>query len=203
MKYPDNIKELVTARLPIDFMGMIFYEKSPRYVKELSLSDLNILPRNIERVGVFVDASIDYIMTKTNEYNLDVIQLHGNESPDFCKELNKTMPIIKAFSIADESDLSGTIEYEDACDYFLFDTKTSGYGGSGKKFDWNILNNYRGSICFYLSGGISMEDVNAIKTIKHPQFYGVDLNSKFEIKPGSKNIELLNQFIKALRYEQD
>lgn len=201
MKYPDNIKDLGT--LPIDFMGMIFYQKSPRYVDSLTLSDLQVLPRYIERVGVFVNAEIDFIMEKTNEYSLDLIQLHGNETPEFCKELNKTLPIIKAFSISESSDIEQTKAYEGLWGYFLFDTKTPQYGGSGQKFDWSILDTYTGNTPFLLSGGISISDVNEIRGIKHPQFYGIDLNSKFEKEPGLKDITLLQQFIKELKYEQD
>lgn len=197
MKNPENIKELVQQS--IDFMGLIFYEKSPRYVDYLNLSDLPIIPRYIERVGVFVNAELDYILKKTNEYGLDLIQLHGNESPEFCKELNKTMPIIKAFSISDAADFEQTKAYSDLWGSFLFDTKTPQYGGSGLKFDWDILDAYTGETPFLLSGGVSKDDTQNIKAIKHPKLYGVDLNSKFEIEPGLKDIELLQLFIKELK----
>ena len=199
MKHPDNIRGLGT--LPIDFMGMIFYEKSPRYVDKLTLEDLNLLPQYIERVGVFVNAKIDLIIEKVNQYGLDLIQLHGNESPEFCKELNHTLPIIKAFSISDVMDIERTKAYDGLQGYFLFDTKTPQYGGSGQKFDWAILDSYTGHTPFLLSGGISIDDATEIRKIKHPQFYGIDLNSKFEKEPGLKDIELLQQFIKELRYE--
>ncbi len=201
MKSPDNISQL--AQLPIDFMGMIFYQKSPRYVEKLTLSDLSVLPRYIERVGVFVNAKRDFILEKVNEYGLDLIQLHGNESPSFCKELNETLPIIKAFSIADISDIEQTKAYEGLWGYFLFDTKTPQHGGSGLKFDWEILNEYKGNTPFFLSGGISAEDAERIREIKHPLLYGLDLNSKFETEPGVKDIELLKQFIKQIKDEQD
>lgn len=199
MKHPDNIRDLGT--LPIDFMGMIFYEKSPRYVDKLTLEDLNLLPQYIERVGVFVNAEIDLIIEKVNQYSLHFIQLHGNESPEFCKELNRTLPIIKAFSISDVMDIEQTKAYDGLQGYFLFDTKTPQYGGSGQKFDWAILDSYTGHTPFLLSGGISIDDATEIRKIKHPQFYGIDLNSKFEKEPGLKDIELLQQFIKELRYE--
>ncbi|MBK5720423.1 phosphoribosylanthranilate isomerase [Dysgonomonas sp. Marseille-P4677] len=201
MKYPDNIKDLGT--LPIHFMGMIFYQKSPRYVENLILPDLKILPDYIKRVGVFVNSDIDFILNKVNKYNLDLIQLHGNESPEFCKGLNRMLPIIKAFSIADSSDIDKTKAYDGLQGYFLFDTKTPQYGGSGQKFDWSILETYTGNTPFFLSGGISINDIDEIKKIKHPQFYGLDLNSKFEKEPGLKDITLLQQFIKELEYEQD
>lgn len=202
MRDLQNIKEL--GKLPIDFMGMIFYPKSPRFVQDLSLDELNTsISGAIERVGVFVNADIDYIMEKINEFDLDVIQLHGNESPEFCKKLNETMPIIKAFSIYDASDLEQTKAYEGLWGYFLFDTKTPQHGGSGQKFDWKLLDSYKGNIPFYLSGGISADDIANIKNIKHPQFVGVDLNSRFETEPGLKDIQLLEKFIKELRYEQN
>lgn len=205
MKYPDNIKELAEARLPINFMGLIFYDKSPRFVHNLELRDLNVLPGYAERVGVFVNADMDYIMQMTNKYNLDLIQLHGNESPEFCRELNESgaMPVIKAFSISEPSDFEQTQAYEGLWGYFLFDTKTPQYGGSGQKFDWKILDNYKGNMPFLLSGGISIEDAEAIKEISHPKFYGIDLNSRFETAPGQKDIKRIQQFIKALKDEQD
>lgn len=201
MKYPENIIEL--SQLPIDFMGMIFYEKSARYVDELTLSDLDILPNQIKRVGVFVNAEADFILNKVNQYGLNIVQLHGHESPEFCRNLSKTIPIIKAFSIENTSDIQNTKEYEGLCEYFLFDTKTPQYGGSGQKFDWNILNEYKGATPFLLSGGISVDDADSIRSIDHPLFKGIDLNSKFEIKPGEKNIKQLEQFIKEIQYEQD
>lgn len=201
MKYPDNIKEL--NKLPIDLMGMIFYDKSSRYINGLTGYDLFEVPQRIKLTGVFVNADINYIAEKIVQYGLDIIQLHGNESPAFCNELNKTMPVIKAFSIADASDFEQAKQYEGVADYFLFDTKTTQYGGSGQKFDWSILAEYKGNTPFLLSGGISIDDVEAIKEIKHPRFAGIDLNSRFETEPGLKDIELLQQFIKALNDEQD
>ncbi len=200
MKYPDNIQEL--NKLSIDYMGMIFYEKSPRYIDyQLWQNVRDIHSSNIKRVGVFVNSTIDFIVEMIDKYKLDLIQLHGNESPSFCSELNKFIPIIKAFSISEASDFEQTKAYEGLRGYFLFDTKTPQYGGSGKKFDWAILDAYDGDTPFFLSGGISAEDVEPIKAIKHPRLYGVDLNSKFEIEPGLKDIQLLDQFIKQLRNE--
>lgn len=201
MKHPHNINEL--GQLPIDYMGMIFYEKSPRFVDRLTDIHLQMLPKSIKRVGVFVNASADHIKAKIKDYSLDSIQLHGNESPEFCKELNKTIPVVKAFSISEIKDLKKTEAYEGTASLFLFDTKTPQYGGSGKKFDWLILDKYKGDTPFLLSGGISADDTGSIKAIRHPQFYGIDLNSKFELEPGLKDIQLLKQFIKSLKDEQD
>lgn len=200
MKYPENIEEL--NKLSIDYMGMIFYQKSPRYIDyQLWQNVGNIDSSNIKRVGVFVNSGIDFIVEMIDKYKLDLIQLHGNESPDFCAQLNKFTPIIKAFSISESSDFEQTKAYEGLRGYFLFDTKTPQYGGSGKKFDWAILDAYNGDTPFFLSGGISAEDIQQIKAIKHPRLYGVDLNSKFETEPGLKDIQLLDQFIKQLRNE--
>jgi len=198
MKHPDNISDL--NKLPIDFMGLIFYEKSPRYIGNLNPEEVRIKGGK-EGVGVFVNANETHIMQMANKYNLDLIQLHGNESPEFCKKLNETMPVIKAFSIADASDFEQTKAYEGLWGYFLFDTKTPQYGGSGQKFDWRILEEYKGNTPFLLSGGISIDDTEAIKQIKHPRFAGIDLNSRFEIKPGLKDINLLQQFINTLKNE--
>lgn len=201
MKYRENIGEL--SKLPIDYMGMIFYPKSPRYIADLDSRLLdNILSENIRSVGVFVNESIDSVLQKINEYNLSCVQLHGNESPDYCVRLKEHRPdicILKAFSISDSSDFKQTESHNKSVDYFLFDTKTEAFGGSGVKFDWSILNSYQGSIPFLLSGGISHTDADNIKKIEHPQFWGIDLNSCFEFEPGLKNIELLNQFIKDIK----
>lgn len=202
MRDPQNIEEL--AKLHIDFMGMIFFERSARHVEQLTLYDLdNSLPETTKRVGVFVNAELEAIMHKVNKYRLDYIQLHGKELPELCIEVSKTIPVIKAFSISSAEDFKITAEYEGLCEYFLFDTKTPQHGGSGQKFDWELLKQYKGDTPFLLSGGISDNDVESIKKIEHPQFAGVDLNSRFETSPGLKNIELLKQFIKELRYEQN
>lgn len=199
MKYPDNIKQI--ANLPIDYMGMIFYAKSPRFVDQQDEILSMPLSSNILKVGVFVDADIEYIKQAAQDYNLNFAQLHGNESPLFCKEVNSFLPVIKAFSVAEIKDLNKTKDYEGVCDYFLFDTKTPQHGGSGQKFDWHILDAYTGNTPFLLSGGISAEDAQAIKKIQHTRFAGIDLNSKFETEPGLKDIDLLTTFIKALDNE--
>lgn len=204
MKYSDNIAQL--AQLPIHLMGMIFYSKSPRYIDKLSDGEIQSISQvtthaSIDRVGVFVNEDIETVKQMIDKYLLDMVQLHGNESPEYCKELNKIIPVIKAFSIGDASDLEQTKEYQGIWGYFLFDTKTSQYGGSGQKFDWSILNSYKGKTPFLLSGGITVEDAESIKAIKHPKFYGVDINSRFEIEPALKDIKQIQKFIKALKDE--
>ncbi|PXV64471.1 phosphoribosylanthranilate isomerase [Dysgonomonas alginatilytica] len=202
MKNPENI--LALAKLPIDYMGLIFYPKSPRYIQSLDSSVLNILPDNIDRVGVFVNENIESVLEQINKYKLSVVQLHGSEPIEYCSAIRAEYPnltLLKAFNISEEADFFATKEYENVCDFLLFDTKTPQHGGSGIKFDWSILNQYKGKLPFFLSGGISIEDVKAIKDISHPKLYALDLNSKFELEPGLKNIELLEQFINQLKNE--
>ena len=202
MKNPENIQAL--AQLPIDYMGLIFYPKSPRYIRDLESSLLDILPNTISRVGVFVNENITSLLRLIEKYELSVVQLHGNESLEYCSNIKDKYPkliIIKAFNVSESSDFIKMDQYADVCDYFLFDTKTSQHGGSGLKFDWNILNEYIGNTPFFLSGGISAEDVDAIRKISHPKLYALDLNSKFELEPGLKNITLLEQFINQLKNE--
>lgn len=194
MKHPNNIQEL--SQLPIDLMGMIFYPKSPRYVDEL---DLSSLPNNISRVGVFVNADLGFITETIETYSLNMVQLHGSESVDFCQQLNQKIPVMKAFSIADSVDIKQTADYNGACSYFLFDTKTPQFGGSGVKFDWSVLDDYQGTTPFLLSGGISPNDAQDILSICHPLLQGVDLNSRFEVEPGLKNIQLIDKFINSIR----
>ncbi|MDR1876453.1 MAG: phosphoribosylanthranilate isomerase [Flavobacteriaceae bacterium] len=202
MKNPDNILELAT--LPFDYMGLIFYPKSPRYAGDLNPEALEILPGRTWLVGVFVNEDPYSLSEKITTYKLDYVQLHGEESVEYCKQIKKKNPlvfIIKAFNVSEVSDFSETEKYKNVCDYFLFDTKTSQHGGSGEKFDWSILDSYRGKTPFFLSGGISSEDADEIKQIRHPKLYGLDLNSRFELEPGLKNIQLIDKFVKILRDE--
>ncbi|MHB9054810.1 MAG: phosphoribosylanthranilate isomerase [Paludibacteraceae bacterium] len=198
MNSPENIREV--AALQPDFMGFIFYPNSPRFAKNLDTNALDGLPKSIKKIGVFVNENLENILTYINNYNLDGVQLHGTENKKLCmkiKEEAKTM-VIKAFPVMESYNLKVTRDYEDFADLFLFDTKTDLYGGSGKKFNWNILHEYRGKKDFLLSGGIEMDDIKAIRKIEHPKMIGVDLNSKFEIQPGLKNVALLKQFLAEL-----
>jgi len=198
MKFPENI--VAVAALNPDLMGFIFYSKSPRYAEPLDLVSLNSLPKSIKKIGVFVNESLEDILTIATKYNLDGVQLHGTELVKICKELRKAgFIVIKAFPIAEAYNFKVTKSYEGSCDYFLFDTKTDAYGGSGVKFDWEMLNEYVGETPFLLSGGIAADDAEAILKIDHPKFAGIDLNSKFEVKPGLKNVELLRGFLKEIR----
>ena len=187
MKYPENIAELV--KLPIDWMGLIFHEQSPRFVGDLDAAFLQTIPSSIRLTGVFVNKSKEYILDKVEKYRLKTVQLHGSESPVLCKELKSSgVEVIKAFQVENPDDLRECVFYETACDYFLFDTKTLQYGGSGKKFDWKILSAYSCETPFFLSGGIDLEDIETIKRLKMKQIHAIDINSKFEIAPGIKDI---------------
>jgi phosphoribosylanthranilate isomerase len=150
-------------------------------------------------VGVFVNATIESMMEKASAYKLDYLQLHGNESPEDCHTLQKRgYSLIKAFPIATKEDFEKTREYEGRVDYFLFDTRCEGYGGSGKRFDWSILTEYKGETPFLLSGGIRPENAEAIRNFRHPRFAGIDLNSGFEIEPGLKDVDKLKNFIQQI-----
>ena len=149
-----------------------------------------------KRVGVFVNASQEEIMEVAQQYRLDYLQLHGHESPDFCYALQKRgYALIKAFSIATAEDLAHTADYADRVDYFLFDTKCAGYGGSGQRFDWNLLQSYQGETPFLLSGGIRPEMATDLQSFHHPRWAGIDLNSGFESAPGVKKAETLRSFL--------
>ena len=194
MRDAANIRQL--EALGIDWMGMIFWPKSKRYVSTPPV----YLPQHVRKVGVFVDASLDAIRQHVEDYHLDIVQLHGQESPETLKAL-KPLTLIKAFNIATPEDLQKTVAYEGLADYFLFDTKGESVGGNGEKFDWSVLDNYQGKTPFLLSGGIGSEDAEVVKTFHHPKCIGIDLNSRFETEPGLKDITKLKQFLEAIRYE--
>lgn len=198
MREADNICQV--GQLPIHWMGFIFYASSPRYVGNLSPELIQLhLPQTIQRIGVFVNESEENIWNCAQRYNLYGVQLHGNESPDFCLALKaKGLCIIKAFSIAEGTDLDACRAYEGTCHYFLFDTKTPFYGGSGKQYDWSILFSYQGQTPFFLSGGIGEEDVERLQSFFHPLCKGIDLNSRFEMAPGKKDVKKLRHFLSRL-----
>ena len=194
MRDAQNIRDVES--LGVDWIGMIFWPKSKRYVAEVP----SYLPKHLKKVGVFVDSTLDDILHHISDYQLDIIQLHGQESPDFAKAL-KPHTIIKAFNIEKADDLLQTEKYEGIADYFLFDTKGKMVGGNGQKFDWSVLTAYQGKTPFLLSGGIGPEDVESVKSFHHPRCIGIDLNSRFESEPGFKDINQLKTFINNIRYE--
>lgn len=199
MKFINNINEIGT--LQPDYMGFIFYLKSKRFVGEnFSNESINSLPKSIKKVGVFVNESVAIILEKVIKYKLDAVQLHGNESVDNCKFLKENnIEIIKAFSIDENFDFKILKAYESACDYFLFDTKTPDYGGSGRIFDWQILENYTLEKPFFLSGGLNFEVIEKIKNLNYPMLIGLDFNSQLENEDFSKNILKTTQIIQQLR----
>ena len=201
MKYPENIRAI--AGLNPDYLGFIFYPSSKRYCEpELEQEYIKTLDSAIRTIGVFVNASFREIMDKVNHYALDGVQLHGEEDPELCEKLRlQGLLVIKVFSIAETFDFTYTEKYTDVCDYFLFDTKTPEFGGSGKTFSWEILSHYKGPIPFFLSGGLGEDHIHALKNFKHPMFYAVDINSRFETAPGQKDDEKVKGFINNIRHE--
>lgn len=192
MKYPENISAV--AALQPDYMGFIFYPQSPRFAAELDAIEVSAF-----RTGVFVNENEGKVKKLIGKCHLDAIQLHGSESPQYCKLFKGKVTVIKAFGVDENFDFEKLNDYSGSVDYFLFDTKTSKHGGSGLTFDWELLNNYKLSVPFFLSGGLSLENLEEVKTINHPQFYGVDLNSRFETEPGLKDIDKLTKAFKILR----
>ncbi len=213
MKYEENITQV--ANLQPDYLGFIFYKKSARHFN----SNIPKLPESIKKAGVFVDESLEHVAKLINKHQLQAVQLHGKESPEYCEALRHTelvsvshkknlkpiqIEIIKVFSIKNEFNFEVLKPYEDVCDYFLFDTKGKLPGGNGYTFDWSVLNNYPSTKPFFLSGGIGLDQVEAIKKFKQSEAskycYALDINSKFEIEPGLKNIEKLKTFKQDLSF---
>lgn len=194
MRNHHNIQEL--EELEVDFIGFIFYEKSPRCAIDMP----PYLSNKKSKVGVFVNEEIATIIDIARQYDLNTIQLHGQENTELCKQLFQSgYEVIKAFSVESKEDLLDTKEYEPYCHYFLFDTKCKEHGGSGRQFDWEVLHYYNGSRPFLLSGGIGPDCANRLKRFEHPKLMGYDLNSCFEITPGIKEINKVSHFIANLK----
>ncbi|HKG08379.1 MAG TPA: phosphoribosylanthranilate isomerase [Pedobacter sp.] len=196
MKEPANILEV--AALAPDFLGFIFYRKSKRYVDGLSAEFVHTLPPSIKKAGVFVDEELDELVKHVAIYGLDAVQLHGAESADYCRELRPRLPagtvLIKAFGVDENFDFSLPGMYVDFIDYFLFDTQTPDHGGSGKVFNWKLLDKYTLDKPYLLSGGIGPESITEIVKINDERLYAIDVNSRFELEPGLKDIDKLNDF---------
>lgn len=222
MREPDNI--LAVNELGIDMMGFIFYAKSPRYVQSIN-THAGIIPnmanskvkdstetgtRLPKKVGVFVNEMPQTVITHAYNYELDYLQLHGDESPVYIDNLKRTLvpdilpdvKIIKALSIREADDVKRWRQYEGHADMLLFDTCCEGYGGSGEQFPWAVLNDYDGNIPFLLSGGIGPDDAERVKAFHNPMCIGIDLNSKFESEPGVKNVEMLRTFVRKIKNEE-
>jgi len=222
MKNPENIRE--AAALHPDYLGFIFYENSPRNFQ----GEIPEIDPNIKKTGVFVNASVNFILAKVEKYKFQAIQLHGNETSEFCGELKLALienksnefirnniegnsastEIIKVFSIKEEFDFNLLQPFEGKVDYFLFDSKGKNKGGNGITFNWEVLKDYPSSTPFFLSGGIGLEEVEQIaafrsylqKIGKEKLLVAVDVNSRFEIEPGVKNIEDLELFQKNIKF---
>lgn len=188
----DSLNIKLVEQLNVDWMGFIFYPKSSRFVSNIP----SYLPTKQKRVGVFVNADLNFILKHATDYNLDFIQLHGNETPSFCREIKSTgLSVIKAFGISESTNFTAISTYENCADYFLFDTHSTTVGGSGKTFDHSLLFQYNGKTPFLLSGGLGLENLNDIVHFYHPSLLGLDLNSCFEFSPGIKSVSCLQSFI--------
>lgn len=200
MREADNIRAV--EQLGVDWLGFIFWPKSSRYVSRVP----SYLPTRAKRVGVFVDATVEDVVQHVSDYGIDLVQLHGHETPEYVHQLRSAYGgsaaaprLIKALSINDHTDVMAYKAYEGLVDYFLFDTKTPLVGGSGQQFDWTVLADYDGQPPFLLSGGIGPGDAERVRSFHHERCVGIDLNSRFEQAPGLKDINLLKQFL----YEQN
>jgi phosphoribosylanthranilate isomerase len=205
MRDSANIIDL--AQLKPDYLGLIFYSQSKRFAANLDKGILSALPDSIKLTGVFVNETIDEIISKIDEYDLNAVQLHGSESEIYCRQLRdllsvrlpfKKLEIIKAFGISPGFDFNQLTQFNDVVDYFLFDTKTTEHGGSGIAFDWKILNQYKGMKPYFLSGGLSPVNIAEISNFIPEQLYGIDLNSKFELEPGLKDISSLKSVFELI-----
>ncbi|TCD12005.1 phosphoribosylanthranilate isomerase [Pedobacter frigidisoli] len=199
MKLAANIAAV--ASLQPDYLGFIFYEKSPRFISDVSAELIKYIPSEIKTVGVFVDEDLETVSKKVNLYQLKAVQLHGNESPEYCAALKtsfNSLEVIKAFGVDEDFDFAALNDYLSVVDYFLFDTKTKAHGGSGKTFDWAILDSYELDKPYFLSGGIDLEHAAAISKIDDFRLYALDINSRFEIEPGVKDAEKIREFVAKL-----
>jgi len=194
MREVENIRDV--SSLEINFMGFIFFRGSKRYIEQIPVD----IPAKIKKVGVFVNHETEELIETAKKNSLDYIQLHGDEDKNYCLKITaEGFKIIKVFRVDEDFNFELTKPFEEVSDYFLFDTKAKDYGGTGKKFNWAILQQYQGSVPFLLSGGISGDDHVQINNIRHKRFSGIDLNSRFEIKPALKDFEKIYSFINKVK----
>jgi len=197
MKEKDNIQQVLD--LAPDFMGFIFYKKSPRYVGDQWPGPGLQFPASTKKVGVFVNESLAKLDELTDRFQLDYIQLHGDETPEYCRVLSmEKRPIIKAVSINTQENLDLIEEYKPWVKYFLFDTPSEKYGGTGRVFDWSSLNDYDNEVPIFLSGGISGDNIHKVKNLTGLNLAAIDVNSRFEIAPGLKDVSMLAQLKKQI-----
>ena len=192
-----NLVEI--TNLNIDMIGLNFYKPSKRYLGEKRKEFNELIPSSIARVGVFVNEELDKVLELADMYNLDMAQLHGSESMDYCKIVQDKLMVIKAFGIEEKTQIDEVVKGYGNCEYLLFDTKSPQHGGTGRKFDWNTLKTYTKNTPFLLSGGIGPTDYQDILDIDHPAFSGVDINSKFESEPGIKIVEKVSFFVDKIK----
>lgn len=199
MRDPENISGVVGA-LP-DYLGFIFYPRSKRFVGfKPSAEVMAVVPDSVKKVGVFVNETPEKVLETVQNWDLHVVQLHGNETPEYCRQIQDSGIIVfKAFSVDELFDFEMLDAYCKVCNYFLFDTKGQLPGGTGQKFNWQLLQNYKGDVPFFLSGGIGPLDLEAIRHFGHPRWHGIDINSGFEISPALKDIEKVKCFISGIR----
>ena len=204
MREKENIQAL--SGLEPDYMGLIFYPFSKRFVDETDVSLVQLLSDKIKVTGVFVNEPHEAVLRRAKQYHLKAVQLHGEETPEYCQLLrgmlrieNTEIELIKAFGMDEGFDFSVLEEYSTSVDYFLFDTKTPAHGGSGLKFNWEILKNYHLNKPYFLSGGIGLDDLGSLKLLNDQRLYAIDLNSKFETSPGLKDMEQVGRAINILR----
>ncbi|MBO3700552.1 phosphoribosylanthranilate isomerase [Roseivirga sp. E12] len=199
MRESENIAHLLA--LKPDYIGFIFYDKSPRDAQELLDTELlNSFPKETEKIGVFVNADLEAVKNKVQAYGLDYVQLHGDEPVEYTAELFAVgIKVIKVFSIGEAFDFSGLDLYNPFVDFFLFDTKGKARGGNGEAFDWEILKGYNQKVPFFLSGGIDLDNVDALEELGKMNIHAIDVNSKFELAPGLKDIERIEQLTSSLR----
>ncbi len=198
MRDPENILEILKEGP--DFIGFIFYDESKRFVNDQTLDYLRATKIETKKVGVFVNHDVQDLESIVNNYDLDFVQLHGNESPEYLRSIQGfDASIIKAFNVDESFDWNTLNAYDDLVEFFLFDTACSTYGGSGKKFNWDLIENYKLNTPFFLSGGISIEDVGQLKSLTAFKPHALDINSRFEIEPGIKDTTLVSEFLNKIR----
>lgn len=201
IKELEQLKEL--NKLEIDYTGMIFYPASQRSVlNSLNGQEVRELNLPVQKVGVFVNETVEEVFRQVSEFGLDLVQLHGDETVVYCNQVSDHVKLIKAFRVGEtQTEIDRMVkEYEEVCDYYLFDKGSIGiYGGTGQKFDWNVLKDAEINKPFFLSGGIEYEDVEALERFHHPHFYGIDINSRFEISPGNKDMNKITDFVQKIR----
>ncbi len=190
-------------KVGVSYAGLIFYPYSERcMIEKLKAEDIKQLQLSLQKVGVFVNAKEDFIMSQVEKFNLDVVQLHGDETPGFCKLISDRVTVSKAFRITqtNEQNIDWMLRpYEEFCDYYLFDTnRKNAYGGTGEKFDWKILQQNKINKPFFLSGGIGDNDIEKLKTFEHPFFYCIDINSRVEVSPGVKDMKAVTHIAEEL-----